>query len=952
MGYSMVTIHDMPDPSAQPRMHDHIFISYAHEDRAFVGRMAHALRSLGHTVWIDFEGILGGDIWRQAIVDGIYASAIVMVALSPDSISSEWVDVELAVGRKYEKKIIPLVVRTLDRASTTQLNIQYVLDNIQYLDFTGDYDPVFERLKNALPTLQVGVAGHCQKIRAELASRPWGMDHYIQSEAKLLPIDAVPYEDGAIKGQPENLISRMHQSRRLMVLGEPGMGKTVALERLAWELANDASLTVPVFISLFEYDGQPLLKWIYLNLCRHGEIELDSPDETRRFLRAKEPPFNCYFLLDGLNEVKPKHHERALSEIRELEKDYSRHRLVVTSRVQDDGWRALRQGQSLYNTYLVQPIRPHQAQVYLSAHLGDHDGPQLWHQLDERMRELTTTPLLLWLIKEAWLEARERQGTKPFRIPENRGKLYQSFVNRMFRRDDERQLTQKVRQSTRTTALETIAYAMHEAKSLTISYEDALELVQNEIVLETLLINGLLLEVNERLRFAPHQTLQDLFAAGALKRKLDLTDLTQATGSRRSTLFQYADDPWWAETFIQLAGLADDPNVLARAIAEINPWLAWWCVQEGRKVDDTTRDAIRAESEGLVFSSRVQDRRRAAEALARMQTGRIVEPLLQLAADEDEETGQAAILSLKSLGDAAAEPLVRKLDDPTVVPKGRLRIGLALADIGDPRPGVLAPDSVPDFLWCEVPAGPFQMGGDPRVYSAWGGAEFILDYAFWIAKYPVTYAQYHVFVADGGYQNRNYWTEAGWAYKGDRVKPNSWNDRQWYIANHPVIGVTWYEAYAYTRWLNEKSGIKPADAPGHFVIRLIRECEWEKAARYPDGRLFPWGNDWNPTRLNWSESGIRRTSAVGMFPHGANPGNGACDLSGNVWEWCLTAWGGDYTSPEAEQNDPAGGAARGLRGGSWRDRQYAARTASRNGGLPWFSYFDRGFRVVCSVPIE
>ncbi len=114
----MLSTSDLPEPSAQPRMQDHVFISYASKDRAFVGRLSDALRALGYTVWIDFEGILGRGVWRQAVVDGVYASAVVMVALSPDALGSQWVDVELAVARKYDKKIIPLRVPPLDGVSS------------------------------------------------------------------------------------------------------------------------------------------------------------------------------------------------------------------------------------------------------------------------------------------------------------------------------------------------------------------------------------------------------------------------------------------------------------------------------------------------------------------------------------------------------------------------------------------------------------------------------------------------------------------------------------------------------------------------------------------------------------------------------------------------------------------------------------------------------------------
>jgi len=170
--------------------------------------------------------------------------------------------------------------------------------------------------------------------------------------------------------------------------------------------------------------------------------------------------------------------------------------------------------------------------------------------------------------------------------------------------------------------------------------------------------------------------------------------------------------------------------------------------------------------------------------------------------------------------------------------------------------------------------------------------------------------------------------------------------------------VTWYEAYAFTQWLNEQVPSSPAllpqveggKVPENYVIRLPHECEWEKAARYPDGRLFPWGNEWDPTRLNWQESGIGRTSAVGMFPTGANPAHGAHDLSGNVWEWCLTERASNYESPAAENNDPAGEAWRVLRGGSWLVPVNRCRAAARGGGDPggWLNH--GGFRVVCARP--
>lgn len=174
-----------------------------------------------------------------------------------------------------------------------------------------------------------------------------------------------------------------------------------------------------------------------------------------------------------------------------------------------------------------------------------------------------------------------------------------------------------------------------------------------------------------------------------------------------------------------------------------------------------------------------------------------------------------------------------------------------------------------------------------------------------------------------------------------------------------------------TQWLNEEwrasKLVLPREIPSHYVIRLLRECEWEKAARYPDDRRFPWGNDWDPARLNWYQTGLAWTSAVGMFPDGANSAIGACDLVGNVWEWCLTLWAEKYQSPDTENNDVQEGvdlSARSLatmisgrggrcaRGGSWaNDSQDYFHAATRIGVDPYTRNNRQGFRICASVPL-
>jgi formylglycine-generating enzyme required for sulfatase activity len=227
------------------------------------------------------------------------------------------------------------------------------------------------------------------------------------------------------------------------------------------------------------------------------------------------------------------------------------------------------------------------------------------------------------------------------------------------------------------------------------------------------------------------------------------------------------------------------------------------------------------------------------------------------------------------------------------------------------------------------------------------------DYA--IGKVPVTVGQYRAFLDAGGSRERRWWTEAGWAWhKAEkRVEPRHWQDKKWTGDDRqPVVGVTWYEAYAYCAWLAEATG-RP--------YRLPTEAEWERAARGTDGRFYPWGNEYIQGYANIDEkaSGVpggiylERTTPVGSYPQGASP-YGALDMAGNVWEWCASKWANPYVHPE--DNDPEGDDPRVLRGGSWYYSENRARTAFRNGHNPfnWSHYRGypvRGFRLCSSLAL-
>jgi formylglycine-generating enzyme required for sulfatase activity/predicted Ser/Thr protein kinase len=257
------------------------------------------------------------------------------------------------------------------------------------------------------------------------------------------------------------------------------------------------------------------------------------------------------------------------------------------------------------------------------------------------------------------------------------------------------------------------------------------------------------------------------------------------------------------------------------------------------------------------------------------------------------------------------------------------------------------PSWVPDMV--KIPAGPFLMGSSDADTLARDDEkpQHRLELpTYWIGRTPVTNAQFRPFVAGDGYRNRDYWTEAGWAWREEDkiVKPQYWDDPQWNGDDYPVVGVSWFEAVAYCRWLEAQTGIP---------FQLPTEAEWEKAARGPDGLIWPWGNTWKEGLCNSKEAGIGKTTLVGNYPKGASP-SGALDMAGNVWEWCATKWRKDYpytVEDEWTAEYLAGDNGRMLRGGSWVIRRGFVRGALRYDNNPRFRYNRYGLRLARHSPL-
>ncbi|WP_020395684.1 SUMF1/EgtB/PvdO family nonheme iron enzyme [Thiolinea disciformis] len=301
---------------------------------------------------------------------------------------------------------------------------------------------------------------------------------------------------------------------------------------------------------------------------------------------------------------------------------------------------------------------------------------------------------------------------------------------------------------------------------------------------------------------------------------------------------------------------------------------------------------------------------------------------------------------------------------------------------------------LPDFKWCEIPTGEFLMGTQGE--DGWGDEKpaqnMVFDQPFYMTASPITNAQYQAFVDAGGYEDESLWralpqaAQDWWrgdqsgdlalianlknkdlrdAYQSQLLRDKQrrqlyfWQSSHWNIANHPVVGVSWFEALAYVEWLNRhQQQILPAALYAKVgTIRLPREDEWEYAARSSANLIYACG-ELAPNKANYRDSELERTSVAGLFA--ANPLD-LWDMTGNVWEWTSSRWGNDiddcaypygedYQQTQVKQNDLNTLDFKIVRGCSWYGNTEDVRCAVRNRNHPNNRNYFVGFRVLLNSP--
>lgn len=835
----------------------------------------------------------------------------------------------------------------LARALETYLQ-QCVLDRYRYLDFKGL--GVADRVPIKLELLDMFVP---LKARIEMPKADTWDRHLQLAGRQLAEADRAAL--GERLSEPVPLLDLLQKHSGLIVLGDPGAGKTTFLKYLALRHATGQSgeSRLPVIVPLSAYANalaerdQRLDDFIASYFHNLGsDLPVDS------LLRQALAGGRALVMLDGLDEVTDLNLRETL--VRRVEAFFTFHRragnkFLITSRIV--GYREVRPAADglaectlvdFDDTEIGEFVAKWTAALEKAAQ-GDTAVARQDAEREQRelldatqrnpgVRRLAANPLLLTV-----LALMKRQGVT---LPERRVELYENYVKTLLSswnraRGLGRAPARELDVVETVKMLAPLALWMHTVNPgvglvKKVDLEDELKRLYRErgeahpeaaarrFLHDVHQYTCLLLERGPGLYGFIHLTFEEYLAAVALAQQGQ-----ESVEPVVKTILDRVAEPAWREVILLSVGYLGIVQQRDQAASK---------VVEGML-------AGAAQTQGLSVAV-------AGEAVA------------------DAASGVTAVCR-----SATVQALLRTLADSSgAPPTTRAEAGNVLARLGDPRLEIV-PKSLEDLgamEFCYVPPGEFFLGED-------GPKKQNLDHGFWIARHPVTVAQYAWFVKEGGYRHADFWPEA--------IQAKCWEDGQFksrwadYGAtgpkdlgfpfdqpNHPIVGVSWYEAMAFARWLSTQWKTR---LPNGCSLRLPIEAEWEKAARggkeilpqplarrFAEGlsaperpdlapnpdpkREYPWLGEFDPNKANGAETQIGATSAVGCFPAGASP-CGALDLSGNVWEWCEN-WYDEKTKQS-----------RVLRGGTFGNATVSLRCCRRIILGPDRRDLTLGFRVVCGA---
>jgi formylglycine-generating enzyme required for sulfatase activity len=827
-------------------------------------------------------------------------------------------------------------ISTADLTKATGVYLNYLVERYRYLDFKGF--GVSDRVPLKLPLLEMYVP---LKARVETPEgETWDRLRLAGRQPTKEETEAL----GVRISKPQPILDLMQKHNGLIVLGDPGSGKSTFLKFLALSLATGQGATLglqgrlPVLLPLAAYAN---------TIAENKEIRLDRFLSQYYDQRGVDVPMgevleqafksgSVLFLLDGLDEVRDTSLRNTVVErVRDC---YTSHRatgnkFVITSRIV--GYREVRpQAEGLAECTLVD-FEDDEIQAFVEkwteaierAASGDtavaaieakREREELLDAASRNpgVRSLAANPLLLTI-----LAVMKRQGVT---LPERRAALYQTYIETLLRNWN---LVRSLDRSMRVLdvdltlkVLAPLALWMHVTspgvglvrewdlhRELRRIYQeignDDPEDATKHFLEDVREHAALLLDRGGRQYGFIHLTFQEYLAAVALAQKGQ-----QEIGPVVDALAAHVGEPAWHEVSLLTIG----------------------------------------------YLGIVQKRDEAASAVVQ-----------ELIARAQSPPGEAVILAGRAVVDAGAAgvtPICReavvKAFFPTMRAKDikaqrRAAVGKVLADLGDPRPEVMTLDGME---FCLVPAGPFRMGSD-KYEDERPEHQVEIPYDFFLARYSVTGAQFKEYLEVSGKE------------PGHPVILRG-------PANFPVVAVTWDEAQEFCAWLTDRWQ-KAHRLQGGWKAALPSEAEWEKAARggleilakpqvgplgraVPAERLktnpnsdrtYPWGDKADSEWVNYDDTGIGEPSTVGCFPRGASV-YGCEEMSGNVWEWTRSLYE-SYPYPKPGKNrilreDFENDGLRVARGGAFGSSSRFVRCACRYWAYPGFRGDGVGFRVVLS----
>ena len=778
--------------------------------------------------------------------------------------------------------------------------------------------------------------------------------------------------------EPLELKNLLVENQRLAIIGGAGYGKSTLLAHLAAGLSLHAQTGAPLPFEL--PNGVKTLVPLIIPLRyfrKYQELAHAAPTERLRdkglgtlagfikdylmrrsaALRLSEDFFDrlllgggCLVMLDGLDEVVSRDERGRVRQLIEnlVHEDYPKNHYIVTAREAGYQHEAVfspddftRLDVQLLERAEIKRLVEHWCQQLYPSEVNAKTD-ELMKAIDDlnarrakqNLEPLISTPLMTTMVVSVSF------GEK--KLPNERAKLYEAAVTvilqAQYLREDvdgaEKELVEwGGTVDEQREWLAHLALEMHKGgdAGAAVEEERVREILRGVVPpdkLEKFILavrdRGSLFEERAELFQFVHLTFQEFLAARELakQRKEAWTDLAP-----RLT------DSWWRETLLLLYGFAriDRPQYAEQ-------YLEWLATQP----ENSPRYLAGLELAGQA----VLELETPNPELETQQAKRLA------AALENRDTRATGILR------ANAGNVLARLGDPRVgvIPHPQPFSQREKGDISPLPMGEGLGERGLNLLFCEIPAGDFIMG-DTLEYG--GGQSFTytkLDKPYYITRYPITNAQFDAFIQDpDGFKNPGWWK--GLAETDNQSFPPK-EGGAFDLPNHPVVNVTWYQAAAFCRWLNNRlqntehriqiwrnGKIEWSDGLSSVICRLSSEAEWEKAARTRDGRKYPWGPDITTEHANYSDTEIGATSAVGCFPKGTNE-YGMMDMSGNVWEWCATKWVENYSNYSQEDNRLEGNSLRVLRGGSYVFAASLVRCAGRFRPLPNDLCWDLGFRVV------